>query len=61
LKDLEGRCAIVTGAGRGIGRAISLALAGRGAAIGVIDVREEDAAKTAEDVRGLGPGAVAKV
>jgi len=61
LKDLEGKCAVVTGAGRGIGRAISLALASRGAAIAVVDVRDDDAAKTAADIRGLGPQAVPKV
>lgn len=52
--SLEGRCAIVTGAGRGIGRAISLKLAGLGAAVAVVDVRGEDAARTAGDVAALG-------
>jgi 3-oxoacyl-[acyl-carrier protein] reductase len=61
LKQLEGRCAIVTGAGRGIGRAIALKLAGAGAAIGVVDVREEDALATVRDVEALGVRAVATV
>jgi 3-oxoacyl-[acyl-carrier protein] reductase len=59
--DLKDRCAIVTGGGRGIGRAICLRLAGLGASIGVVDVREEDAAAVAKEVVALGAGSCAAV
>jgi NAD(P)-dependent dehydrogenase (short-subunit alcohol dehydrogenase family) len=39
--ELEGRVAMVTGAARGIGRAIALALGDAGAAVGVVDARLE--------------------
>lgn len=44
---LAGRVAVVTGAGRGIGAAVARAFAGEGAAVAVLDVRREDAERTA--------------
>jgi len=52
--DLEGRRALVTGAGRGIGRGIALRLATAGADIAVNDRDPETAARTAADVAALG-------
>ena len=51
---LENKVAVVTGAGRGIGRGIALALAGEGASVVVADIRYEDARGVAAEVRGLG-------
>jgi len=51
---LEDQVAIVTGAGRGIGRAIALRFAGEGAEIGVVDIDSATAAETAQAVRDLG-------
>ena len=56
---LEGKVALVTGAGRGVGHEIALAFAREGASLGVNDLTEEDAAKTAGDVEGLGREALA--
>jgi NAD(P)-dependent dehydrogenase (short-subunit alcohol dehydrogenase family) len=44
---LEGRVAMVTGAGQGIGRAVARRLAGEGAAVGVVDVNLDGAEETA--------------
>jgi 3-oxoacyl-[acyl-carrier protein] reductase len=54
LRSLEGRNALVTGGGNGIGRAIALALAGNGANVCILDLDRAAAEKTAEEVRTLG-------
>ena len=51
---LGDRVAIVTGAGQGIGRAIALKLAEKGADVVVSDINVETAARTAKEVQTLG-------
>ena len=56
--DFAGRLALVTGGGRGIGRAIALELAGRGADVVLTYVRHPAAAEeTARAIEALGPHA----
>ncbi len=52
--DLSGRRALVTGAGRGIGKGIALRLARAGADVVVNDLAPETAETTADEVRSLG-------
>jgi meso-butanediol dehydrogenase/(S,S)-butanediol dehydrogenase/diacetyl reductase len=56
--ELEGQAAIVTGAGRGIGRSIALELATLGADIVVADVLDDNAEQVAEEIHALGRQAV---
>jgi len=51
LFDLTGKKAVVTGAGRGIGKAIAIGLAGAGAALGVISRTKREIEEVAEAIR----------
>jgi NAD(P)-dependent dehydrogenase (short-subunit alcohol dehydrogenase family) len=51
---LDKRTAIVTGARRGIGRAIALALAREGSDVVVSDISQEDCEKVVTEIEGLG-------
>jgi 3-oxoacyl-[acyl-carrier protein] reductase len=52
--DLEGKCAVVTGGGRGIGKSICLALARKGADVAAVDVLEAEVSATAKELEDLG-------
>jgi shikimate 5-dehydrogenase len=52
-KRLEGRVAVITGAGSGIGYATAIRLAAEGAKVVVADTNEESGNKVAKEVGGL--------
>jgi 3-oxoacyl-[acyl-carrier protein] reductase len=54
MSQLASQIAVVTGAGRGIGRAISLKLAAEGADVVVISRTQENSDKVAAEIRALG-------
>ncbi len=57
MKLLEGKVGIVTGAGRGIGRATALALAAVGAKVVINDLDEKPALEVVEAIRAAGSDA----
>lgn len=59
--SLEGKVAVVTGGGRGIGEAIAKVLAAQGAAVAVWDLNPETAGKTAAAINETGGRAIAVV
>ncbi|HKI69094.1 MAG TPA: 3-oxoacyl-[acyl-carrier-protein] reductase [Verrucomicrobiae bacterium] len=54
MKQLENQIAVVTGAGRGIGRAIALKYAAEGADVACVSRTAENSEKVANEVRALG-------
>jgi 3-oxoacyl-[acyl-carrier protein] reductase len=54
MSQLENQVAVVTGAGRGIGRAIALRFAQAGADVVVVSRTAENSEKTASEIRALG-------
>jgi len=54
MRKLEGKVALVSGSGRGIGRAIALKLVGEGARIVVNDLDPEPAEETIREIRARG-------
>ena len=58
MKDLDGQVAIVTGGGRGIGKAIALGLAKAGCSVAVVARSEDQLAETAKQITQLGSSAI---
>jgi 3-oxoacyl-[acyl-carrier protein] reductase len=61
MKKLEGKVAIISGSGRGIGREIALKLASEGARVVVNDLDAAPANETVEEIRAAGGQALACV
>ena len=61
MGKLDGKVALVSGSGRGIGRAIALKLAGDGARLVINDIDPEPANATVNDIKAAGGQAVACV
>ena len=59
MERLEGRTAVVTGGGSGIGEGLAHACRAAGMRVVLADVEEDEAARVADDVRELGGEAVA--
>lgn len=54
MENFSGKCAVVTGAGAGIGREIALHLAAKGADLALVDIQEGGISQLAEALRAQG-------
>jgi 3-oxoacyl-[acyl-carrier protein] reductase len=54
MESLKGKAALVTGAGKGIGKAVAIALAAEGANVGLMARTESDVKSVAEEVKKFG-------
>jgi NAD(P)-dependent dehydrogenase (short-subunit alcohol dehydrogenase family) len=54
-----GRVAVVTGAGSGLGRATAQLIAGEGGNVAALDISEESAQRTVDEIKGAGGNATA--
>ena len=59
LFNLEGRKALITGAGRGIGRVLAISLAQTGCDIAILEKNIEDARNVVEEIKKIGKKAAA--
>lgn len=59
MPELAGRIGLVTGAAQGIGRAVALALADRGASVFLVDIDGAKAASVSEEIMQCGASAAA--
>ena len=57
MQSLAGKTALVTGAGKGIGKAIAIALAQEGVHVGLVARTEKDLLAVAEEIKALGVNA----
>jgi 2-hydroxycyclohexanecarboxyl-CoA dehydrogenase len=57
----EGKVAIITGAGQGIGRSVALSIAAQGGTVAVVDIREEAAKAVVAEIEESGGKATASV
>ncbi|GAC1438821.1 MAG: 3-ketoacyl-ACP reductase [Sediminibacterium sp.] len=54
MESLKGKTALITGAGKGIGRAVAIALASEGVQVGLVARTEKDLQSVAAEVKALG-------
>jgi 3-oxoacyl-[acyl-carrier protein] reductase len=54
MQSLNGKVALITGAGKGIGRGIAIALAKEGVHVGLVARTEKDIKSVAEEIKALG-------